>query len=167
MPQFKETTSDIINQLIDLAKNLSDEEFVRDLPVLLNNSIGKHYRHIIEFYRLLFHGLDTGLINYDSREHDPVLEQDRLKCIEILTGILTELHSGVPEKTLELRACYSIESDDYTSLPTTLDRELVYNIEHAIHHMAIIRIALQNDIEHIDVPQQFGFAYSTLKHMNR
>ncbi len=43
------------------------------------------------------------------------------------------------------------ESDKIFTVPTNFEREMVYNIEHAIHHMAIIRIALQHEYIHIPV----------------
>ena len=165
MQQLKGTTIDIIHQLMDLARNLSDEEFSMELPILLNNSIGKHFRHIIEFYMVLVNGLDSGLINYDSRKHDPDLEQDRLRCNEILDNICSKLPTHLSGKSFELRVCYSIDTDAYSSITTNEERELVYNIEHAIHHMAIIRLALNHNFSHIKVQQNFGFAYSTLKHL--
>ena len=167
MHKLRETTEYTLTQLMDLARNLSDEEFCSELPLLMNNSIGKHYRHIIEFYMVLVNGLNTGLINYDNRKHDPDLEQDRLRCIEILESICSELPAHLSEKSLELRVCYSNETDTYTAIHTNEERELVYNIEHAIHHMAIIRIALHHSFSHIEISQNFGYAYYTLKHLKR
>ena len=167
MHKLRETTEYTLTQLMDLARNLSDEEFCSELPLLMNNSIGKHYRHIIEFYMVLVNGLNTGLINYDNRKHDPDLEQDRLRCIEILESICSELPAHLSGKPLELRVCYSNDTDTYTSIHTNEERELVYNIEHAIHHMAIIRIALHHSFSHIEISQNFGYAYSTLKHLKR
>ena len=56
-------------------------------------------------------------------------------------------------------------SDESLKVPTNEERELVYNIEHAIHHMAIIRIGIENDFPHAHLPDKFGFAYSTIKHL--
>ena len=166
MNQLEESTVNILTQLADLAEKLSDEDFSRDLPVLLNNSIGKHYRHIIEFYGILLAGLRSGMVNYDSRKHDPELEQDRGKCMELLKRIRIDLFSSISGREMELRVCYSMNTDDSILITTNMHRELVYNIEHAIHHMAIIRIALQHDFRSIVVDQHFGFAYSTIKHLN-
>jgi len=167
METIKQASKQIIEQLIRLAECISDENFTEPLSVLLNNSIGKHYRHIIEFYQVMFEGLNSGLINYDNREHDPELEQNRNKCLEALRSIEQRSMKPIMQKTMELSVSYSVESDDLFSVATHVEREMVYNIEHAIHHMAIIRIAIQHEFPDIRLEEEFGFAYSTLKHLRQ
>lgn len=157
---------EIIDQLIDVAGKVSQDDFTRPLPILLDSTIGMHYRHIIEFYEVLFAGAETGEINYDSRKHDPDLEQSREKCRERLEGI-RKLITLDPAMQLKLNGSYAGESDDRFSLPTTFERELVYNIEHAIHHMAIVRIALQHEFPDVRLNKTFGYAYSTLKYIKK
>ena len=166
MEQIKLASNEILDQLIDLAGKISEQNFSKPLPVLMENSIGKHYRHIIEFYEVLLSGYRSGEINYDSRKHDPDLERSRDKCLERLGSIrnATALdHSG----TLDLLGSYTRDGDTTFSVLTNTGRELVYNIEHAVHHMAIIRIALLYEFPEIQVSKEFGFAYSTLKHLKK
>jgi uncharacterized damage-inducible protein DinB len=166
MEQIKQATKEIIDQLKDLAEKLSQDDFTRSLPVLMESSIGMHYRHIIEFYEVMISGAGMGEINYDSRKHDPELEGSREKCLERLEWIRKVL-TLEPDMKLKLSGSYTRESDIRFTLPTNLERELVYNIEHAIHHMAIIRIALQHEFPDLSVSEAFGYAYSTLKHMKK
>ena len=164
MHQIKITTVAILNQLKDLASDISDEEFSKELPVLLNNSVGRHYRHIIEFYMVLFDGLKSASVNYDNRKHDPELERDRTKCIESLDGIISAIQVLSPGKEIKIKACYSDDPDATIEVDTCAEREIVYNIEHSIHHMAVIRIGIDHDFAHVKLPENFGFAYSTIKH---
>ena len=166
MEQIKEATFNIIDQMTELAEQLSSDEFTRPLPILLENSIGKHFRHIIEFYEVMIVGAGDGEVNYDSRNHDPALEQSREKCMERLQGIRKAV-AVAPDMRLKLSGSYSHETDKKFTVPSHLKRELIYNIEHAIHHLAIIRIALQQEFPHIRVGSAFGYAYSTLKHNNK
>lgn len=166
MEQIKQATCEIIDQLIDLAEKLSQDDFTRSLPVLLKSSIGMHYRHIIEFYEVLISGAEIGEIDYDSRKHDPELEQSREKCLDRLVEI-RKVISLEPAMTLKLSGSYTRDTDARFIIPTNLRRELIYNIEHAIHHMAIIRIALQHEFRDLSVRETFGYAYSTLKYINR
>jgi len=166
MEQIKQATLDIIDQLRDLAERFSQDDFTRSLPVLLKSSIGMHYRHIIEFYEVMISGIEQGEINYDSREHDPELEQSRKKCLERLEEI-RKVITLEPSKKLKLSGSYTRENDLMFTIPTNFERELVYNIEHAIHHMAIIRIALQHEFPDLSVSEAFGYAYSTLKHLKK
>ena len=166
MEQIKQATKEIIDQLKDLAEKLSQDDFTRSLPVLMESSIGMHYRHIIEFYEVMISGAGMGEINYDSRKHDPELEGSREKCLERLEWIRKVL-TLEPGMKLKLSGSYIRESDNRFTLSTNLERELVYNIEHAIHHMAIIRIALQHEFPDLSVSAAFGYAYSTLKHIKK
>ena len=53
---------------------------------------------------------------------------------------------------------------------STLERELVYNIEHAVHHMAMIKIGLRQIAPEILIDKNFGVAQSTVNnrvHINR
>jgi hypothetical protein len=45
-----------------------------------------------------------------------------------------------------------------------VERELVYNIEHAIHHMALIKIGLRAEFSSVIIPDSFGVASSTLRY---
>ena len=45
---------------------------------------------------------------------------------------------------------------------TTFYREIVYNAEHTLHHLALIKVALR-EMELDIVGDDFGMAYSTLK----
>jgi uncharacterized damage-inducible protein DinB len=166
MEQINQATREIIDQLRDLAEKLSSNDFTRPLPLLLENSIGQHFRHIIEFYEVMIGGAPKGEINYDSRKHDPALEQSKQKCLERLEGIKMAIASK-PAMNLKLSGSYTREADIRFTVSTNIERELVYNIEHAIHHMAIIRIALQHEFPDVPVSAAFGYAYSTLKHIKQ
>jgi hypothetical protein len=79
-------------------------------------------------------------------------------AISIINKILQEVK--MPEKELSL---FVQQLDDLKActVNTTFFREIVYNTEHAIHHLALIKVALiemKLDI----VEPDFGVAYSTI-----
>ena len=43
-------------------------------------------------------------------------------------------------------------------------RELTYLIEHTIHHLAIIKIGLNEVYPAIEIPKNFGVAHSTIRY---
>ncbi len=106
MEQINQAIAEIIDQLTDLAEKLSQDEFTRPLPVLMDNSIGMHYRHIIEFYEVMMAGTGSGEINYDNRKHDPELEQSREKCLQRLRDIRMAI-SLEPGRKLILSGSYA------------------------------------------------------------
>jgi len=58
---------------------------------------------------------------------------------------------------------YDKLGNDGFEFVTGLEGELVYNIEHAIHHMAIIRIAVEKELPSIKLDKYFGLACSTIR----
>ncbi|MDN4164163.1 DinB family protein [Cytophagales bacterium LB-30] len=164
---LKEASVQIVDQLIDLLKKLNDEQYASLLPVLHGNSIGKHMRHVLEFYEALFSSLAVGSINYDKRKRDLLLEtstQEAIQQIEKIKTLLSGLHT---DSTLLLRASFLANEEDEVEIVSSVSRELAYNVEHAVHHMAIMQIALNAHLPEIDLPSHFGLAVSTQKHLQQ
>ncbi len=162
--KLQQVSRSILDQLISISNQLKDDEFRAPLKVLSGNTIGKHIRHIIEFYDLMVLGTETGTVNYDKRGHDKVIEENRLMAIEKMNALKSELDNLSEDHDLILKANYDIKKEDPTIIKTSFFRELQYNIEHAIHHMAIIKIALISEFELVSIPEGFGIAYSTIKY---
>jgi len=68
------------------------------------------------------------------------------------------------EKPLLLEVGYDVANDNFVTVETTAMRELVYNIEHAVHHMAIIKIGVREIANYIELPLDFGIAASTIRY---
>lgn len=165
--QLISTSIVILNQLKDLASQLSNDEFSTELDLLQGNSVGKHMRHIVEFFDLLISTSPPGPINYDKRKHDIDLESDRMKMIARIEKIEEKVRSLVLGSSLALELSYTSNDDDTVVLKSSIDRELAYNIEHAIHHMAIMKIALITVFPRIVLDDSFGIAYSTLRYQSK
>ena len=158
---LKTATHEIFGQLIDVIGQLDDEDYACSLNVLSGNTIGKHVRHILEFYDLLVNSYQTGQLNYDRRERDLLLEISPDEAILRIRRINQAIQHLDLNRPLQLEA----ELSDYpVQIVSSFDRELLYNIEHAIHHMALIQIAIRNAFLHVVMPPHFGVAYSTVQH---
>lgn len=144
----------------NLLAKITDEQYRNSIVHLGNASIGGHTRHIIELVQCLHKGYENGLVNYVNRNRDLNLESNRMMAILELERLeSTDLR---PNKTLNLY----IETEQNsleTQVTTTYYRELVYNTEHCIHHLALIKVALlEMGLQLVD--ESFGMAYSTLKY---
>jgi hypothetical protein len=115
----------------------------------------------------MLEGSARGMVNYDERKHDSELENNRELCLKQLNMLGAGIESLRGQDISRLAGSYSPEDGSGFSVPTNAERELVYNIEHAIHHMAIIRIAVQHEFPQITISKDFGYAVSTLKHLKR
>ena len=147
-----------LSENIELLRQLTNEEFMQKNPELSNATIGEHMRHIIELFGCLLENYDYGLINYDDRKRDLLLQTDKNEAIAIIDKYLLELDK--PNKPLSLtHNCFS----PIELLQTNYFRELIYNLEHSIHHQALIKVALHS-LPHIKIPSTFGVAPSTLEY---
>jgi uncharacterized damage-inducible protein DinB len=152
----KETVKDLANAL----DQLSDMQFTMSCITLSGSSIGQHVRHVVELFQCLVNGYETGAVNYDSRPRNQVIATHKAVAQECLSAIANTISH--PDKPMLLYANFSLE-DKPSTISTTYFREIVYNIEHTIHHMALIRIGITEASE-IELPQEFGVAPATLKY---
>jgi len=155
---------DILNQLIEVSEQLSHEQFKESLEILFNNSVGKHLRDIVEFYDLMVAAEKSEFVNYDQRSHDKILESDKVLAIKKMLELIQALEKIDTNKKIKISASYSFDSEKGVTIDSTLYREMMYNIEHAIHHMAIIKIAIVNAYPHVNLPSYFGVARSTARY---
>ena len=162
MNQLHTTTREIITQLQLLLNQLDTVSYSESLPILQAGSVGQHLRHVIEFYICLSRQINAGIVNYDARERNHQLENDLGYTRKILSELSNEVAEWHTDKPLQLRAIFGDTIG--TIVPTSLARELVYLIEHAVHHMAIVRMAVAHHLPHIVLPQSFGVAHSTRQH---
>lgn len=156
--------TNILSQLSRLIEQLSESDFVKPCESLGNSSIGQHIRHTLEFFICFETGYAGGVINYDKRAHDKLIESDKdiaLSVIERIREFVISLQDEVP---LKLEVGYDVLKAEFTTIRTTAMRELVYNIEHAVHHMAIMKIGIREIAPTINLPADFGVAASTLRH---
>jgi uncharacterized damage-inducible protein DinB len=151
----------VLKQLNDLLNQLTDTEYAAQLSIISQNTIGKHVRHILEFYTCLLTGIENKFVDYDDRKRNLDLENYTQKALETSNFITQKLINLDSKVELDLFATFP---HDRIKLTTTVARELLYVLEHTIHHFAIIKIAIKNEFPHIKVADEFGVAYATLQH---
>jgi uncharacterized damage-inducible protein DinB len=153
-----ETNQYILQQLIDLLQQLSEQTYQQPLEVFEGNSIGQHVRHVTEFYTCLLQGLPQQRVNYDKRARNYLIEQQPAVAMEILQMALLDLSAVRADTPLTLETAFGQEA--LVEVPSSFLRELIYLIEHAIHHMALIRIGLHG--LPVVIAPDFGVAPSTV-----
>lgn len=141
----------------ELLLKLSDKQYQHQSELLSGASIGQHLRHVIEFYDCLLNGLSQQKINYEKRARSLELENNRKTAIKKISSIKDQLLS------LELNSRLYLEIEDLT-IDTSVQRELYYNLEHSIHHQALIKVGLKEQNIGNMVNADFGVAPSTLKY---
>src|ERR1044071_9414957 len=159
--QLQQAVNNIFVQLSDSLNQLSQEEYSQPCKTRFNNTIGQHVRHIIELFQCLDKGYDIGMVNYEKRKRDYRIETEK----EIAISLLKEIYRNIekPNKAITLEAEDYCDEVHVVSIPSNYYRELAYNLEHTIPHMALIRVGV-NEVSSVVLPEEFGVAYSTIKY---
>jgi len=162
-----ESVIETLQQGETLLTEISDETYTRKVPIAFNTSIGGHYRHCLDHFRSLLGSAMEGDLNYDHRERDTLIEKDRYAALNATRELLESYESLDPvflKRPLAVTCKTSYAADDSQVSPSTLGREIMYSVAHAVHHYALIGV--MGGIMGLQLPPGFGIAPSTLKHQN-
>lgn len=161
---LKQNNVTILNQIKDLVIQINDNDYSKQLELLNENTISKHIRHVLELFVQLQIGIEKHEINYDKRERNIYIEQNKLYTINFINELINNIESiQVINSPITLN---TLINNNEILVQTSVERELVYNIEHAIHHMAIIQIACKHCFSYIKLDKNFGVAYATIQYNN-
>lgn len=147
--------------LSDLAfylRDLSDQEFTKPMNSLSGSSIGEHTRHIIEFFQELLTGYSSGLVHYDGRQRNAVIQTNLHVALQIIQQLASQIELSNKPLLLKSNIC-----DQDQCIETNYHRELMYAWEHCIHHQALIKVGLI-ELNKTSVDERFGVAESTLSY---
>ncbi len=147
-----------------MVSQLSERDFVKPVDALGNSTLGQHLRHTLEFFICLENGFEGGVINYDKRAHDKLIETDKFIALSVISKIDEFVKSHRTDKALKLEAAYDLDKEEFVTIETNYLRELVYNIEHAVHHMAIMKIGIREAAPYVKLAHDFGIAASTIRY---
>lgn len=154
----------ILDQLAHLVHHMDEGDYAKPSEALSKSTIGQHLRHTLEFFICFQNGYNVGVVNYDKRAHDKLIETDKFIALGAIQKISDFVSSLNENKALKLEVGYDLSKEEFVTVETNSMRELVYNIEHAVHHMAIMKIGIREVASYINLPPDFGIAASTIRH---
>lgn len=157
---LKENSKKQLLELKSILKQVKDTDYSKELPVLEKGTLGRHVRHVLEFYECLFISDSTDMVCYDDRKRNLTLEENVRFASDYIDEIIDRMEQIDINKRLLLKYKYG---HDEILIETSFFREIVYNIEHTVHHLAIIRIAISSEFKYIDLSSTFGYAESTVQ----
>ena len=155
-----ETNVIALQEGAELLALLEENQYTQGYKPAFQSTIGAHFRHLLEHYRCLLKHLSSGVVNYDCRERDQLLEQDAEyanQTIQELINALQQLSGDDFDRSLVMHDMQA--SGD---VHTNLHRELLFLQSHTAHHYAIIgamtrAFGMQPD-------EDFGVAIATREH---
>jgi uncharacterized damage-inducible protein DinB len=162
---LQDAVGDVLRQGELLLNALSNEEYRRKLPSVFGSAVGEHYRHCLDHFQSLLQGLDADEINYDHRQRNPRIENDRdfaLTETHRIRSAFASISAPFLDCPINVRSKVNYERDAAPSIGSTVGRELMYAVAHAIHHFALIAVMCR--MLDVAVPVGFGVAPSTLNY---
>ncbi len=147
-----------LRQLSIVIRQLSQEEYNMSSIVLSQATIGQHTRHILEHFLQLVNSYDAGRVNYEIRPRDKEMEADKLVALSAIQNIESQLFK--PDKKL------MVVTEDQINIASSYHRELLFNLSHLVHHMALIRIGVSAS-KSVEFPEGFGFSSSTINYRKK
>jgi uncharacterized damage-inducible protein DinB len=162
---LQDAIAEVLHQGESLLNSVCDEDYKRKLPVVFGSTIGGHYRHCLDHFQSLLRGLDAEEINYDHRERNPRIENDRAFALaetkRILRGFAS-ISKPFLDCPVNVRSKVNYGLNAAPLIASTVARELMYAVTHTIHHYALI--AVMCTMLKIPMPAGFGVAPSTLEY---
>jgi uncharacterized damage-inducible protein DinB len=155
----------ILAQGENLLLALTPDHFAQKVPVAFNASIGGHYRHCLDHFTSVVRSLGSDLVDYDDRERDARIETEPGIALAVTRELRKALAEVSPTQLHQAVVARCEVSYDHNNSPLTassLGRELVYCIAHAIHHYALIAVMAR--LLGVQLPEHFGIAPSTVAH---
>ncbi len=158
------SAQELLRQLEEIIDQCDSKDFSRPLDELSGSTFGQHIRHTLEFFICLFDARNERIVNYDNRKHDKLIESEKKLAKSVINSILEFLEKNEEDFDITFEANHTASEGNNQQMKSSFFRELAYNIEHAIHHMALIKIAINQSLGYIKLPENFGVASSTVRY---
>ena len=151
---------DLISRLLALIELLDNDRWKYKIYSINNETIGRHYRHIADFYLQLITGINSGYIDYDKRARNVSFEENIDFAKMTLERISHDLAVfKIEDKVIRVNMNQSMGSG---SIDSSIKRELMFVYDHAIHHAHIIQIAVSNEFLDLNFKDEF-YSPSTIE----
>ena len=161
---IKSACLNVLNQIDEVLAQISEEDYRKPITTLSNATVGQHVRHTLEFFQCLKSGVERGVVNYDLRTRDEEVQSEPARARQVILALKEFIDNTTVDTPVSFEVNYGETEEAPQIIPSNFERELSYNIEHAVHHMAIFKIGLNEVAGYVSIPDGFGVAVSTLRY---
>jgi uncharacterized damage-inducible protein DinB len=162
-----EALAAVLDDLAEVVDSLSDRQFADSAIPGVSGSVGGHVRHCLDHVRALERAMETGVVDYDTRERGTSIEADRTLAWSLLLSArrrVARVPASVLARPVVVRTRMHAGMKPVEVL-SSLEREVSFVIAHTIHHCATI--AVLAGVRPDGLPARFGIAPSTPVEMVR
>lgn len=161
----KQGTALIADQIAEVLAGLLPAAYTTPLRIFHGSTIGQHFRHILEFYTCLLEGIEADYVNYGGRRRDIRIEESPAAALAVLEYVAAAVERLDEHRMIRVESEFSDDSCEQPPVYlSSIGRELQYAFDHAVHHLAIIRIGLETSFPEVTVCADLGVAPSTLRY---
>lgn len=163
----KQGTILLTAQVAGLLEHLDKTVYTRPLPLFNGSSIGGHVRHILECYTCLLNGTRPAHVDYGSRPRNTTLSECPRAALATLDYIAATVKRLDEHQWINVAGEFPegpIGGGERPVFLSSMGRELQFAFDHAVHHLAIIRMGLGVYFPEIPVDADLGVAPSTAKY---
>jgi uncharacterized damage-inducible protein DinB len=158
-----------LKQGLTILDQMDDQLYSKINPLAFKSGIGGHFRHCLDFYHNFLSGIQKGQIDYDQRQRDPRVQEERLVAYDKFKATIEAL-TTLPFTDPKTPVLVKLDSKADPAEPSawshsTLYREMQFLLSHTIHHYALIAIMLR--LEGFEPSSDFGVAPSTIKYWQK
>lgn len=152
-----------LQQVLEIVRLLPDGLYSQPSPLTAFGT-GRHIRHIVDHYRALQRGVESGCVDYNWRQRDSRMETDRNAAAQAVAEIIAWLQRPeLTDRLLEIRMEASFYEQQDILLDSSLRRELGYLVNHTTHHIAYAGLIARS--LGVAVPEHVGVAPSTASYL--
>ena len=160
---IKHQAKEVIEQVFCFLNSVNNAQYRQSLPIFNGSTLGQHIRHIYCFYKCLLDGVEHGIINYDNRVRDFLIETDCQNAQFVFKEIASKIDHLEPNLEVQIISNKTLEQQS-EGLRSSFGRELLYAVDHAIHHLAIVKIGVKTAFPEIELDKNMGVAPSTIEY---
>jgi uncharacterized damage-inducible protein DinB len=153
--------ADCVDELAALVDRTTDADYVATPAGGVSGSIGAHVRHCLDHVHAVLEAVPGGVVSYDHRARQVALEQCRELAAEALRAAVARL-DGLGRQAADAPVTLVSQVDRAgrrVQVASSLGRELVFALQHTIHHQATVAVLLAE--RGVPVSRTFGYAPST------
>lgn len=143
----------ILVELEQIPKQLADN-------VYREANIGQHMRHVFDHMLAIKAAIEDGLVDYDRRDRGNEVETDRLMASQQLSLLRLWIQTeDFDNRKVAVASEIDCDNTQRMRFDSNLNREILYVINHTIHHAAHIKLVLAQF--GINLPEHIGIAPGT------
>jgi uncharacterized damage-inducible protein DinB len=157
----------LLRELGQLLEGMSDAQYTQKPVGLVASSIGGHVRHSLDHMDALLRACATGSLDYDRRDCSTDVETRREAALGSLRRQeyeLLRLPIEIDARPLRLSALLSAAGPAF-GVDTSVGRELAFVLSHTVHHNSLMAVMVKT--LGLPLPERFGYAPSTIAHLER